>query len=163
MEGTQLIVVRRFVKSTLNLSDSAKITDFALQMVEGKLKVEARISMEVNYEELSPLSEVSTNGQPKRTYTPSMKDKAPRSKMPMKTGAYSKDRTFEAIASDFHCIKVILRGWRKAGRLTENELEVIVGYSDKHFKSMTQEEKQTFLQFFFAVRTRLDQKEALSK
>lgn len=163
MEGSQLVSVRKFVKSTLNLSDSAKISDFSLQMLEGKLKVEARISMEINYEELSSLSEIPVNGKPKRTYTPSMKDKAPRSGMPMKSGSYSKDRNFEAIASDFHCIKVILRGWRKAGRLTENELEVIVGYSDKRFTGMTQEEKSTFLQFFHAVRSRLDQKDALSK
>lgn len=162
MEGTQLLAVRKFVKQTLNLSDAAKITDFALQMTEGKLKVEARISMEINYEELSSLSEIPTNGKTKRTYTPSMKESAPRSKMPMKSGSYSSSRTFEATASDFHCIRVILRGWRKSNQLNENEMDIVTGYAGKFFVSMSQEEKSNFLSFFYAVRTRLDQKKSLT-
>lgn len=161
MEGTQLVNVRKFIKQTLNLSDGVKITDFSLEMKNGILSVDAKISMEVNYEELMGTAEVPTNHIAKRTYTPRMTDKAPRSKMPMKTGSYRADRQFEASASDFHCIRVILKGWRKAGRLTENEIDVMLGYAGKFFKSMTQEEKSNFLNFFFAVRTRLDQKDAL--
>ena len=132
-------------------------------MESGVLKVTAQISLEVNYEELSSLAEIPTNHQPKRTYTPRCKPSTAASRMPKAAGSYSSKRDFQATASDFHCIKVILRGWRKAERLTANELDVIAGYGGKFFTSMTPEEKQTFLQFFYAVRTRLDQKDALSK
>lgn len=162
MEGSQIASVRKFIKQTLNLSDGVKIADFSLEMNAGQMSITATISLGVDYQELSSLQEIPTNGKPRASYTPSMKEKAPRSKMPMKTGSFVASRSFEATASDFHCIKVILRGWRKIGKLTENELDVIVGYSDKRFASMTQEEKQTFLQFFYAVRSRLDQKAALS-
>lgn len=163
MEGSQLMAVRKFVKQTLNLSDGVKITDFSLQMQSGKLNVSAKISLEVNYEELSSASEVDTHRAPKRSYTPRCKPSIAPSRMPKPSGAYSKDRKFEATASDFHCIKVILRGWRKAERLNENELDVMAGYGGKFFTSMTAEDKANFLSFFHSVRTRLDQAEALSR
>ena len=163
MEGTQIAAVRKFIKNTLNLSDGCKISDFGLDMVAGQLSIKATISMGVSYQELESLSEVATHREPKRTYTPRCKPSVAPFRMPKPKGSFSKDRKFEASASDFHCIKVILRGWRKAGRLTENELDVIAGYGGKFFTSMTPEEKQTFLQFFYAVKARLDQKDALSK
>ena len=163
MEGTQIANVRKFIKQTLNLADGCKISDFSMEMVAGQLSISAKISLGISYQELGTLSNVTSELKQEKSYTPRCKPSVARSKMPMKAGSFTASRTFEATASDFHCIKVILRGWRKSGRLTDNELEVIVGYADKRFTTMTQEEKQNFLAFFYAVRTRLEQKKALSK
>ncbi len=130
-------------------------------MACGKLEVEAKITMEVNYEELSSLAEIPLNGKPKATYTPSMKNRIPLSKMSLPKGSCSPDRKFECTASDFHCIRILLRGWRKAKKLNENEVDVMTGYSGKFFSSMTAEEKQNFLEFFHAIRERLNQAKAL--
>lgn len=159
MEGSEIAAVRRFIKHTLNLSDACKISDFGLEMIAGQLSIKATITMGVSYQELSSLAESPA----KRTYTPRCKPSIAPSRFNKPAGSYTASRSFEATASDFHCIRVILRGWRKSGKLTDNELDVIAGYADKTFKSQTPEEKATFLQFFYAVRSRLDQKKALSK
>lgn len=164
MEASQLSSVRKFVRQTLNLSDAAKISDFGLIMNNGVMTIEAKIRMEVSYEEFSSVADVPLTPAQRNKYLPAgLKKKVSPSRLPREKGSYSANREFSATASDFHAIRVILRGWRKIGKLNENEVEVMVGYARTFFATMNQETKQNFLDFFHAVRLRLSQKEALAK
>jgi len=165
MEGTQLMNVRKFIKQTLNLSDSCKIEDFAVSMKDGKLIMSASISLVVNYEELEFLQHTKkvSEGSVSAPKLPEAKRKYAKRDWKKPAGAYNAQREFQCTPEDFNCIRVVLRGWRKAGKLNESEMEVMTQGAGKFFSGMTDADKKDFLSFFHLVRERLNNQKALAK
>ena len=134
-------------------------------MENGILKIQTLVTLEVNYQELAGVeidkTQKALDQVIKKKYSPRKGVVEVKKYVPMQKGSLSPNRDFHATASDFHCMRIILRGWRSTGKLNENELDVLAGYGSKRFKTMTPEEKQNFIDFFKSIVLRINQLKAL--
>lgn len=149
LEMSKLQSVRKFIRETLNLSDTAQIIDFGIKTEAGSLKVSATITQEVDISKLAAIAPSLT--QPVGNERSKYKAR-PRKEKGESTGEFSYRREFNKTASDFSSIRVILRGWRKLGMLQTPELEKMGSFAGKFFISMSEEEKNDFLNFFNGIK-----------
>lgn len=149
MEMQKLVNVRKFIRETLNLSDSAQIIDFGISTDGGVLRVIASIKQEIDISSLAAIAPSVTkpvaNQKTKYVASPK-KDKSENS------GMYSYKREFSINKDDFKAIRVILTGWRKNGILTTPELEEISEFAGKFFAIMSDDEKQRYLSLFNRIK-----------
>lgn len=151
METSRLVQVRKFVRETLNLADTAQIMDFGLRTKEGKLFVSATIEQQIGIEDLAEMGNLNLGNRQTNKFTP-------KEKRPLKrTGAYSLYRDFEINPKDFFHAKQVLRSLRKTGKLTTQEVETMTSFAGEQFPMMTTERKQQFVDMIHSIRDRMSE------
>lgn len=152
MELSRLVQVRRFIRETLNLADSAQILDFGIKSKDGVLILNANIEQQISIESLTNLAPIQTK---ESTTQERSKYKVHKNKKSLGPGMYTIARDFNKTAVDFAAMRNIMRTWRKDGRLRTDEVEIMASYGGKFFISMSDDERNQFLLFFNGIKKQI--------